>query len=83
MTPTTLSDPPGNMARTKKKARVEEVVHLAVPQVDKHTHRKLRILSIRNEVTLKDLVVDLIQTHPRVVEVEDEFVAKPKRRGGS
>lgn len=56
--------------------RRDDVVHLAVPRVSRHIHRKLRLLQIREDVTLKDLVIELIATHPRVVAVEDEFVSQ-------
>lgn len=58
--------------------RRDDVVHLAVPRVSRHIHRKLRLLQLRDDITLKDLVIELIATHPRVVEVEDEFDRKPK-----
>lgn len=59
--------------------KIEDVVHLAVPRVSRHVHRKLRLLQIRTDTSLKDLVIELITTHPRVVEVEDEF--ENQRRG--
>jgi hypothetical protein len=61
-----------------RRRRIDDVVHLAVPRVSRHIHRKLRLLAIRSDVTLRDLVIELIATHPRVVVVEDEFTEKPK-----
>ncbi len=60
--------------------RIEDFVHLAVPRVSRHVHRKLRLLCIRSDTSLRDLVIELITTHPRVVEVEDEW-HEPKKKG--